>query len=624
MRSTLSNLCLILAVGSALSGCDDPRYTISGTVSGLVGDGLVLACAGVPLPIDTNGEFLIAGSFASGAEYAVTVTGQPSAPAQVCTVTGGVGVVRANVTDVAVTCVTTPLTITASTPANGATGVATDVAPTLTFSAPIDAATVSGHVTLSRGTHAVAASASATDDSVVTLTPTARLSIATPYTLTWDTSLLGSYGEAIAPSAGVTFTTRDGTWDAPVPAKVDASNAQDLSVARLSDGSFVAVWYQYDGGLANVWANTYSDGSGWGTAQTIETNNAGDSNSPRLASDAQGHAFVTWAQSNGTRTDIWGCRYTVGSGWSPAAQVSDGNVGTGTYAPAVGVNPNGDAVVTWIQTVAMDDSVWARSFPATGSAGVATRIETIAGNAYYPKVVVDASGNATVLFGNYDAGAGTVDLWASRFEGGTWGAPTAVESSTLSLSEYGIGLDGLENVFATWSQQLTGSSMGVYARRFDATTGWGATATLDTTSNSSAYTPEVAADADGNALVVWGQYVGSSLEWSSSYFTPAGGFGAKTPMTGITGPRVAFDTSGHALAVWYAEVSPTNRVVRSSRFIAEVGWAAPVLVTPGANAYAQSPVLALDPRGGALAVFTDYDVANNRSNIASSRFDDVH
>ena len=84
-----------------------PRFTIGGTVNGLVGAGLVLQDLTF-LPITPrNGPFTFASATASGSPYAVTITTQPTNPLQVCSVANGNGTVaNANITNVLVNCVT--------------------------------------------------------------------------------------------------------------------------------------------------------------------------------------------------------------------------------------------------------------------------------------------------------------------------------------------------------------------------------------------------------------------------------------------------------------------------------------------------------------------------------------
>jgi hypothetical protein len=88
--------------------CTTNSYSVGGSVNGLGGSGLALSLnGGTNLPITANGSFTFPASVASGASYAVTIAAQPSAPAQVCTVSNGSGTIAgADVTNVAISCAT--------------------------------------------------------------------------------------------------------------------------------------------------------------------------------------------------------------------------------------------------------------------------------------------------------------------------------------------------------------------------------------------------------------------------------------------------------------------------------------------------------------------------------------
>ena len=87
-------------------GSGPNSYTISGTVSGLVGvsGGLEIHDGYEGLSINANGGFTFPTAIFSGFPYTVTVGTQPSAPAQVCTVANGSGTVSGPVTNVQVVC----------------------------------------------------------------------------------------------------------------------------------------------------------------------------------------------------------------------------------------------------------------------------------------------------------------------------------------------------------------------------------------------------------------------------------------------------------------------------------------------------------------------------------------
>jgi subtilisin-like proprotein convertase family protein/subtilisin family serine protease len=86
--------------------CVVNSFTVGGSVSGLLGTGLVLQNnGGDNLAIGADGAFTFGSPILSGAGYAVTVLTQPSGPVQTCTVTNGSGTVGAgNVTSVNVAC----------------------------------------------------------------------------------------------------------------------------------------------------------------------------------------------------------------------------------------------------------------------------------------------------------------------------------------------------------------------------------------------------------------------------------------------------------------------------------------------------------------------------------------
>lgn len=104
--------CSSIPKGTGGGGTGGP-FTISVTVSGLTGTGLVLADnATDKLTVTANGTLAFATTIASGGSYAVTVQTQPSSPIQTCAAAAGTGSnITANVT-VIVSCTTNPVTAT--------------------------------------------------------------------------------------------------------------------------------------------------------------------------------------------------------------------------------------------------------------------------------------------------------------------------------------------------------------------------------------------------------------------------------------------------------------------------------------------------------------------------------
>lgn len=100
-------------VRTVVVNCAPSRFTVGGTVTGLGGKGLVLQNAGgAELAVTANGGFAFPETVETGAAYDVTVKAQPKDLTQTCTVTSGSGTVgKADVENVAVTCVTKTYTV---------------------------------------------------------------------------------------------------------------------------------------------------------------------------------------------------------------------------------------------------------------------------------------------------------------------------------------------------------------------------------------------------------------------------------------------------------------------------------------------------------------------------------
>jgi galactose oxidase-like protein len=85
--------------------CAVPTISIGGTVTSLIGKGLVLQNnGGDNLSITASGSFTFKTLLVQGATYIVTIQTEPTGPAQNCVVSNGSGTANANVTNVQVNC----------------------------------------------------------------------------------------------------------------------------------------------------------------------------------------------------------------------------------------------------------------------------------------------------------------------------------------------------------------------------------------------------------------------------------------------------------------------------------------------------------------------------------------
>lgn len=607
-------------------------------MSGLTGT-LVLQNNGADdLTLSANGSFTFATAAAVASTYSVTVKTQPASPAQICTVANASGTIAAaDITNVAITCTAVPLTLSGSTPASGATGVARDVVPVLTFSTNIDAATTVANISLSSAFGAVPVSL-AIAGAQIFVTPGVTLAPSLEYTLDIGIGLRGTAGERLASATSLTFTTA-GVWSTPVLIEHDdVTSALRPRLAIDDAGNALAVWDQSNGTASQIHANRYANG--WGTAAVIGPG-AGSpplgAFIPSAAFDGAGNAIVAWHQNDppGAPTgsfNVWWTRSTSGGAFASPAQLSNGE----SAGPVqIAVNAAGDAVAVWWQLdPVMTGSVahvWSTSFTPGGGWTAPQRIVSKVDTASTKvQVAIDAAGNALAVWMQPDVvGTGArLDIWATRYvAGGGWEAPQLIETDNAgNATDPQLAMEPNGNAFAVW-QASDGIRTNIWANRFVKGTGWGTAALIEASDVGPAFAPRVAADGAGNAIAVWVQYLGPTVQSIVANRFTAGVWGMAAAIESDDSgdadtPQIAINASGVAHAVWVQYRNGSRYEVMTSGFAPGSGWDAPTMISTeaapaGQSAY--SPQIAVNASGIAQAVWGRPDGA--RGNLWSSRLE---
>jgi 6-phosphogluconolactonase len=103
---------VLAACGGGGGGASGPTYSVGGSVSGLVGSGLVLtAGAGNSVSVSQAGPFTFPMPLGAGASYDVAVASPPASPSQTCTISNGTGTVSGAVDNITVVCVVSQFTV---------------------------------------------------------------------------------------------------------------------------------------------------------------------------------------------------------------------------------------------------------------------------------------------------------------------------------------------------------------------------------------------------------------------------------------------------------------------------------------------------------------------------------
>ncbi|MBI5779241.1 MAG: hypothetical protein HZA49_07280 [Planctomycetes bacterium] len=246
----------------------------------------------------------------------------------------------------------------------------------------------------------------------------------------------------------------------------DIGNAYSPQIAFDANGNALAVWKQSDGNRDNIWANRYVSGTGWATAELIETNNAGGASDPQIAFDSDVNALVVWSQFDGTRSNIWANRYVSGTGWATAELIETDNAGNAVI-PQIAVDSGGNAIAVWDQSDGTRFNIWANRYVSGTGWATAELIETNnVATAYFPQVSVDSGGNAWAVW--YQSDGTRFNIWANRYVSGTgWATAGLIETDNAGDAfNPQIAVDSNGKAIAVWDQN-DGYRNNIWANRFE-------------------------------------------------------------------------------------------------------------------------------------------------------------
>lgn len=340
--------------------------------------------------------------------------------------------------------------------------------------------------------------------------------------LTPSGTAVASFGQSSLDAGGVVrlFATRfTGTWAAPqVIDTSDQTPPDEPRIALAPDGTAMATFLQSDGAFPRVWATPSTATNAWGPPAMLD---AAGGAFPEVTLAANGHAVVTWVESQGpAAVALWASR-DAGAGWSAPVRVSP-DTGLCSRSVRVVSDPNGNVIAVWSQVIAAVRTV--RSARMTDTDGVWSAPVSLSGgtnDAYGEDVAIDTKGNAVVIWNENGAG-----IFANRFTSGaaTWSGPANIAKDVTPLSvsaEPRVAIDGNGNALAVWLQIPTGTTgKRVYAAHATAA-GWGTPFNLMVDPNATTDEAAViAVNADGEATAVWKQTIDAPFAvgiWARGY-----------------------------------------------------------------------------------------------------------
>ncbi|HEX5055072.1 MAG TPA: Ig-like domain-containing protein [Gammaproteobacteria bacterium] len=461
---------------------------------------------------------------------------------------------------------------------------------------------------------------------MISFFPDERLRLVTKYHATLKRGISDLDGNKIQEDILWSYTVRDGNFSGATALENNISDAFKIGHAfnpqismNPADGSGFIVWRQFfedklpppdplpdppppvqgDGSLSsNIFVKKLNALKNDPETRLSAADNNNDALAPQIAVSSNRTAMVVWSQSDGANSRIYANRFDSNN-WQNSLTLTPIDAGNGpATAPQIVIDANGNALVVWIES----DRVYYNRYLATTDnwTGAAT-IDASLGNVAAPQIAIDTSGQALAIWVENSA------IYINRFNGATWGGATPIPSSDNATTpptspQIAMDADGTTELdrpsaIAVWSQ-VNGTDSDIMASSYSSNGGWTSAVIIDaaTAKNTKgdmvslvqAETPQVAMAPNGTAIAVWVQKQGAGMRKR------------------VFSRRFKFSKSQDKWT-WTEEA---KRIDNSA-----------------APAEASEPQIAVDGQGNALCVWSEVEggptntfTSRNRHNIYANRF----
>ena len=413
-------------------------------------------------------------------------------------------------------------------------------------------------------------------------------------------------------------------------------------------GAFVA-WYEYRGSLffdlyaQHVLASGIVDPA-WPANGLAICTAAFDQASPTIVADGAGGAIVAWYDSrSGSGGDIYAQR-VLATGAVDLAWPVNGRAlctaGDNQLYPAIASDGAGGAIVAWSDLrTSIDTDVYAQHVLSTGvvdAAWPANGRALCTASAYqnFPIIVADGAGGAIVAWSDSRNGSGP-DIYAQHvLSTGAVDASWTFNGTAVCVQpndQLGVVIvaDGTGGAIVAWHDLRNGTDNDIYAQRVRSVggvdPGWPANGRKICGAANYQWTPAIATDGAGGAIVAWSDIRGGlNYDVYAQHVLPTGTVDAAWPADGralCTAANnqseisIVPDGAGGAIVSWSDPREGSGTFDIYAQHVLSSGAVDPVWPANGRALSTAAddqnvPISASDGAGGAIVLWEDTRAGN--------------
>jgi hypothetical protein len=215
-------------------------------------------------------------------------------------------------------------------------------------------------------------------------------------------------------------------------------------------------------------------------------------------------------------------------------------------------------------TFKVRDGAWGEALTLTNPSGTIVSVGT-----FPARPVIDAAGNALVVWSQEDTSDGVQSIWARAYSArGAWGTPFLVDESGFPCRAASVAMNSAGQALIVWSEAQVAdeSSHRIMARRYLDGALEAAPRAVDMDAGSIPGALMAAVSETGDFHVLWARppaeapaltYVHHSLGSESGAWVPGG---VSQNFTTVTALDAAFDASGDGFVVWAGTRAGQNEI----------------------------------------------------------------
>lgn len=406
-------------------------------------------------------------------------------------------------------------------------------------------------------------------------------------------------------------------------------------IAMDDNGNIIIVWVQSDGTNKHIFKSERRNGV-WTNPISLSDHispNGQDATEPHVAMDNNGNAVIVWIQSDGSNYQVFKSERRNGT-WHHPADLTDNispdgqDVGWNDFSMgtvSVAMDNNGNAIVVWYQSDGSTtqifkseyrDNVWHHPEDITDNIGIAA--------ASQPQVTMDDNDNAIIVYIASDGSS--FQIFKSEYRNGSWHHPASISEHISPDGKMAlfpqVAMANNGDAIIVWEQYVTSGVNESYLAIFKSeyrNGSWTNPLNLSYGPLDNGRFPQVEMDNNGNAIIIWevfsasnfGTFTSAIMEYRNDTWTNRTGVQFNGEFVDLT--HMAMDDNGNAIIVWPQSDGSNSQVFKSE--YRSGSWHNPTGLSDNISSSGQggnNPLVAMGNNGEAIIVYQGSDGANSQ------------